>query len=46
MGKLPKTVAIKIVNLKELEEKVELAKKLIKEIKGFNLKFETENVDD
>lgn len=46
MAKLPKTVQIKIVNLKELEEKVELANKLIKEIKGFKLKFETETIDD
>ena len=33
MARLPKSVQIKIVNLKELEEKVELANKLIKEIK-------------
>jgi len=46
MAKLPKTIQLKIANLKELEEKIELANKLIKEIKGFKLKLEIEPIDD
>ena len=41
-----KRISIKIVNSKELEEKVELANKLLKEISDFKLKFETKSVDD
>jgi len=46
MAKLPKTIQIKIANLEELEEKIELANKLIKEIKEFKIKFDIEPIDD